>query len=337
MNDFRGRTYKPLMKSPNIRTKVPKKAQRDLRQMFTPDEQWFVDLDAASAIVGDESVGVIVEGDMVSPHLATLDIALGGGFVTGCVELYGEESVGKTALIGQILAAAQHEGRDVALVSSEYLDVPYLERLGVDTNRLFRFPASLNGDRMVDATAKLALGFVRIPGNVLAVDSLTAWRQKGQNDEEWNAWAYSLLSDFRDAASSRSFVFCTSQVRTRFAGAFPTMATKSSSKRLEDLFDVRLRIERHEVSDLSYRMSLSIESNVASSPFKLLELPATKGMGVNRGLALLEAAEAVGVLERRGAFLYFDDQLLGHGSVTAARLLEKNEEVFLSVYRRTVR
>src|SRR6202022_4483649 len=68
-----------------------------------------------------------------------LDIALGvGGVPRGrVIEIYGQESSGKTTLTLAIIASAQSNGGTAAFVGAEHaLDPVYAEKLGVKVNNL---------------------------------------------------------------------------------------------------------------------------------------------------------------------------------------------------------
>ncbi|MGL4854507.1 MAG: recombinase RecA, partial [Lentisphaeria bacterium] len=75
----------------------------------------------------------------ISTGALTLDIALGvGGVPRGrVIEIYGEESSGKTTICQHIISNAQKSGGKCAFIDTEHaLDPVYAESLGVDVNEL---------------------------------------------------------------------------------------------------------------------------------------------------------------------------------------------------------
>ncbi|HPG47967.1 MAG TPA: ATPase domain-containing protein, partial [Petrotogaceae bacterium] len=77
--------------------------------------------------------------DVIPSGCLSLDIALGiGGFPRGrIIEIYGNESSGKTTLALQALAQAQKKNGIAAFIDAEHaLDVEYAKKLGVDVDKL---------------------------------------------------------------------------------------------------------------------------------------------------------------------------------------------------------
>jgi len=85
------------------------------------------------AIDRSEKLAVVPTG--IKEFDKALDI---GGFPRGrIVELYGDESLGKTTLALQIVARFQKNGLPAAYIDMEHaLDIPYVKKLGVDCEKL---------------------------------------------------------------------------------------------------------------------------------------------------------------------------------------------------------
>jgi recombination protein RecA len=247
-----------------------------------------------------------------------IDVALGGGLNSGATELYGEESTGKTGLLGTIMAEAQQSELAVALCPTEYLDKKYLADTGVELEAL----ALIKGrtTKMLD----LAYRFVtQGPGYVLAFDSATGLRPK--KDMDW--WA--MMHDFLDATltdmSPGSCLVMVNQVRARksmdprkmFAGG-----TSSAAVKLADMFTTRLELTRENVSDEHYDLNVHVVSSVLRAPASYVRVPVTKGTGVDVWIDLVRAAAEVGVVEKRGNWYYYLGQRLGNGEWQAGQTLQ---------------
>lgn len=314
--------------------KASEKAQH--RAVSESERDKLAEFSALAAHAAEDSVGAV--DTFFRTGLVQLDMALGGGFIDGVTELCGPESVGKTAILGQAIAAAQAQGMDTALISSEYLDVYYLKNLGVDLNRLFMMRARGTPGLTYDLVHQFAVGFCSIPNNVLGIDSLTAVRNADQTDDGWSEMIFDLLTSLKERlTSSRSYVLATSQVRTKFVAGRPTAGTRSTLRRFEDLFDCRVHVDRMNVSDETYTMMATVESALLAGPGRYVEMPAKKGSGVLRGESLVIAAEVANVLERRGSYFYLDGGLIGQGVAEAGRVLGERRDLFDKVYRLVVR
>jgi archaellum biogenesis ATPase FlaH len=257
-------------------------------------------------------------GAVLRTGILSLDMALGGGLPSGVVELHGDESTGKTALMGSILAAAQRANRATALCPSEYLDQPYLETLGVDLNKLALIKGSLDGVHPV------MCDFVKSPDRVVAVDSLTALRPEDESPENWNWHVFQFLSGIRHFCGPGSLMMVTNQSRVRRSihpGRTLARGTETAARRFTDLFDVRLELGRDRVSRDEYTMVVNIEANVLSKPAVIVELPVKKGHGVQASLDTLRVALEHGAVEQAGSRYYIGGEELGHGEKDAAATL----------------
>lgn len=268
---------------------------------------------AASAQVEEAHVASAA----ISTRVPSLDIALGGGYPPGVVELWGKESVGKTALLGHAMVSAQEDGRDIALICTEYLDIPYFEVIGVDVSRLFvvrPFEDNLVGPGLEE----FALGFTQVPGNVLIVDSLTATRKLLQEDFEWNVAALELVEALAHESDPASLTIVSSQVRTKYYQGRPTARVRSASSRLVDLFSASLELSRTDVQETEYTLCVDVKANVLDRPGRYIEVPATKGSGVKVEHDLLDRLTSVSVLERVGNYWRMDGVSFGPGHRRAA-------------------
>lgn len=269
-----------------------------------------------------------------------LDYAI-RGIPPGVTEVSGPESCGKTALLGAMLAAAQQQGKKVALVATEDCDLEYWKALGVDTYELLLFEAE-DGDDAAD----LVVEFVRDPHRVVAIDSITAMRSlwwKGTPLEEWVDWrdlVQGIFEDVNEHCHWSSALLVSSQVRARksvdpvktFAGG-----TESASRSVLDLFSLRLELSRGGVQDETYTMSVNVLANVLAPPARLVELPSIKGRGINHDLDLIRFGSEMEVITRRGSWYRFFEQETHQGEEEAAAALKGSvvrDMILKEIYRK---
>lgn len=252
--------------------------------------------------------------------LLSLDVALGGGLPAGVSEIYGPDSSGKTAVLGQALASAQQAGLDAALISSEYLDIPYLAQLGVDLDKLYVVRPHTDA-LMSSDVEEFAVGFCQCPGTVLAIDSLTAHRHLFQDDAEWGFMVFKLLQILAHEVSFESWVLATSQVRTRYEKGRPTAKLKSASDKFTDLFSASIELSRAEVHEDSYTLVADIKSNTLARPGRVVELPAIKGFGVDRAKDMLQLLVAWEIATQSGPWFSVAGTSLGPGFDAAGEAL----------------
>lgn len=256
-----------------------------------------------------------------------LDLALYGGLPSGVTEIFGPQSVGKTALLGAILAGAQQQGKSTALVATEDLDSEYWQALGVDLHKLLIFQTEDARD-----IADLSANFLREPHSVLGIDSISALRIMEEDDIgpledyiKWKDMVLDLLKQVNEKVSIHSALVVTSQVRARksvdpaktFAGG-----TESASRGVLEEFQTRLELSRRDVQDKQYTMVVNVIANVFGPPAKLIELPVVKGTGVDLDLDLIELAVEFGLIEKKGSWYFIIDKFY-HGAYAAAEALKE--------------
>jgi len=164
-------------------------------------------------VLGDlEKPRVTTASFSTSTGIVSLDAALGGRLPSGAVEIFGEASSGKTTLLFDIIAAAQRSGMLVALCPSEYLDIPYMRKFGVDLNSLILITGNYGEDVLEGALHFLHTH--RVP-TLLALDSATGIRPEDDQPGMWMSMIDHFLSSALEALPNGSCVVMVNQVRMK--------------------------------------------------------------------------------------------------------------------------
>lgn len=257
--------------------------------------------------------------------IASLDMNLGGGLPNGLTEIYGEPSVGKTTLAGQIVAFNQLLGRQVAWVVADQVDVPYLKALGVQRKYL----PLITTEEVEDFLSSFGRAIV-------VIDSLTSVR-RGRDD--WNEWVFDYLQHLQGVMRQGQVIVAVGHVRSRLS-AHPGKAfaggVESAHRNFTDLFTCRLELSRRDVGTEEYKLVVRIVANILQSPSRYLEVSVKKGCGINVIHDLVHTGVSVGVLEKRGSYLYFRGEPLGRGINSAGYTLSKCPEVMEQLLREVV-
>ena len=264
-----------------------------------------------------------VMGFSSSTGIVGLDRALGGKLPSGAIEIYGDASTGKTTLVNTIMAQAQANDFSVALCPSEYIDFPYMRKMGVDLNSLVLLTG--NGGEAVLAGANSFLHAEKEFPCLLVIDSATGLRPEDDSPGNWKAMFYSFLNSATPKLGPRSCIVVTNQVRVRrsidprkmFVGA----ELDSTAKAIVDLFSARMMLERMDVMEDRYLMVVKIVASIFSVPSTAIYLPVIKGSGVNVPLDLLNVAIELGIIKKQGPWYEWRDHLLGPGTMAATTTL----------------
>lgn len=280
------------------------------------------------------------DGRVVRPAIAfqtgiiSLDYALGGGIPAGVVEVYGEESVGKTTLLASFIQGAQSQGRETALCMSEFFDKPRFAQMGICLDELLFLKG--NGEVVLG----LAADFVtRRNFRILFIDSMTGFRPE---DDEFDAWVHMVLAWLRHTSlyvGTDSAIVMVNQVRARkskepdkmFAGG-----TSSAARRVAGLFDTRLELSRESVTETTYDLVINIVSNTLARPSRYITLPVIKDKGIDVWRDLVRMAAGVGTLTKEGSWYYAGRNKLGQGEESVARILESNSDITQCVLEQTM-
>jgi RecA/RadA recombinase len=221
-----------------------------------------------------------------------------------------------------ILAHAQRSKYEVALCGSEYLDLPYMQKLGVDLNKL----PILTGNYAEDILEAAVRFQEERSHSVVAIDSATAMRPRDEQPGYWAACIDSYLETMLAALPRAACILMINQVRKRrsvdpskfFAGGTDSAAVKIAAQ-----FSARLELSRSEVSDNEYTMNVNIVANTLAAPGRVKPLPFVKGSGVDRELDYVR--NKLGSPEG-GWYKIYGQKV--HGERAAAALLRSDPEEF---------
>jgi hypothetical protein len=107
--------------------------------------------------------------------------------------------------------------------------------------------------------------------------------------------------------------------------------TESYGKRITPLLSTRLELSRTNVSDEKYTLVVDIVANLATPPASVLELPVTKGKGVDRWVDIVRVATGVGILTKRGPWYFWGRDAIGQGEKAVAKYLRLNPTDFTMI------
>lgn len=276
-------------------------------------------------------ISKIVPAISISTGIASLDISLGGGLPAGFIEIFGEESVGKTALAYSIIRQAQESSLRTVLLCGEFLDEPYLEKVGVDTSSLAVMRSGCGESVLEHAGILYSTGDI----DVLVVDSATGLRPKEDNGSGWRNMIYHWMSHLMPDIGLDKCVVMVNQVRAKrsidpsrfFAGGSDSVARK-----IAGMFDTRMELSRSSLSDSLYDLNINIVSNTLSRPGRIVTVPFVKGHGIDRWKDLVRVATSAGVLRKEGSWYRYGGEILAQGEGETARVL-KNSSIGVAVLK----
>ncbi len=276
----------------------------------------------------------------------SLDIALGvGGIPRGRIsEVYGPESSGKTTLCLHVIAESQRLGGVCGFVDVEHaLDSGYARKIGVDVDDLYVSQPDTGEQALEIAEALVRSGAM----DVVVVDSVAALVPRAEIEGEMGDSHMGLQARLMSQAlrklvgavktTDTSLIF-TNQLRQKIGIMFGNPETTPGGMALKFYSSVRLDVRRiqsiKQGSDvIGNRTRVTVRKNKVAAPFKVAEFDIMYNEGVSSEGDLLDLGVEFDIIEKRGAFYRFSDDLLGQGREAAKKHLNENPETALQIDR----
>jgi recombination protein RecA len=307
--------------------------QRDLEAAISSITKTFGD--GSIMRLGDAH---IVKIEVIPTGALALDLALGvGGLPRGrVIEIFGPESSGKTTLMLHVIANAQKAGGLAAFIDAEHaLDPGYARKLGVNLDELLVSQPD-SGEEALTICETLARSNAL---DVIVIDSVAALVPKAELEGEMGMATMGMQARLMSQAlrkltgvlsKAKTTCIFTNQIREKVGVMFGNPETTPGGKALKFYASVRIDIRRKEVikdsagTAIGNRVKTKVVKNKVAPPFAEAEFEIYFNQGINKPAGIIEVAIDHGVVEKRGAWLQFNGELIGQGKDAAQRaMIEK--------------
>src|SRR5467141_253667 len=309
------------------------------------------DLDAAISTItktfGDGSIMRLGEAnarvgiEVIPTGALGLDLALGvGGLPRGrVIEIFGPESSGKTTLMLHVIANAQKAGGLAAFIDAEHaLDPAYAKKLGVNLDDLLVSQPD-SGEEALSICETLARSNAL---DVIVIDSVAALVPKAELEGEMGMATMGMQARLMSQAlrkltallaKSKTTCIFTNQLREKVGVMFGNPETTPGGKALKFYASIRLDIRRKETikdatgNAVGNHVKVKVVKNKVAPPFAETEFDIIYNHGINKEGCILDVGIEHGVVDKKGAWLQFDGQLIGQGKDAAAKVLVEQPEL----------
>ena len=266
-----------------------------------------------------------------------LDRALGvGGYPRGrVVEVFGNESSGKTTLALHAIAQVQAQGGVAAFVDAEHaLDVSYARKLGVRIEDLLVSQPD-TGEQALEITEQLVRsGAV----DLVVVDSVAALVPRAEiegemGDAHMGVQARLMSQALRKltgaVSKSGTVIFFINQIRMKIGVVFGNPETTTGGNALKFYASVRMEIRRlGNLKDgdavIGTRTRVKVVKNKVAPPFHDTEFDVLYGQGISRAGEALDLAVTLGLAEKSGSHFLLDGERIGQGRERAVEWLREH-------------
>ena len=293
--------------------------------------------------------GAVAKIPSISTSALTLDMALGiGGVPRGrIVELFGPESSGKTTLVLHIIAEAQKNGGVCAFIDTEHaLDPGYAKKIGVDIDNLLVSQPDSGEEALIIADQLIRSNSL----DVIVVDSVAALAPRAELEGQIGDSHVGLQARLMSQAmrkmtgildKSKTVCIFTNQIREKIGVMFGNPETTPGGRALKFYSSVRLDIRRiaaiksGDSKVIGNRTRVKVVKNKVAPPFTEAEFDILYAEGISKEGAVIDAANDLGLLDKRGTWLSFEGQQVGQGR-DAARDNLRNDPALLAKIRDAV-
>ncbi len=276
-----------------------------------------------------------VKIDVIPTGALALDLALGvGGIPRGrVIEIFGPESSGKTTLMLHVIANAQKAGGLAAFIDAEHaLDPGYAKKLGVNLDDLLVSQPD-SGEEALTICETLARSNAL---DVVVIDSVAALVPKAELEGEMGMATMGMQARLMSQAlrkltailgKSKTTCIFTNQLREKVGVMFGNPETTPGGKALKFYASVRLDIRRKDTlkdaagNATGNHVRVKVVKNKVAPPFAEAEFDIIYNHGINKEGSILDVGIENGVVDKKGAWLQFEGELIGQGKEAAQKVM----------------
>ena len=287
--------------------------------------------------LGDREV---LQIEAISTGSIGLDIALGvGGVPRGrIIEIYGQESSGKTTLTLHLIAEAQKSGKICAFIDAEHaLDPIYAEKLGVNVKDLL-----ISQPDCGEQALEIADTLVRSSAvDLIIIDSVAALVPKAElegdmGDSHMGLQARLMSQALRkltaSISKSNSTVVFINQIRMKIGVMFGNPETTTGGNALKFYASVRMEIKRiGSIKDkedmVGNQVRVKVVKNKVAPPFKEVEFDIMYGEGISKVGELVDIGVKLGLIDKSGSWFSYEGQKIGQGKENVKNFLKENPSI----------
>ncbi len=291
-----------------------------------------------------------MEVEVVPVGVISVDLALGGGIPYGrVVEIYGNESSGKTTFANHVIAQVQRRGGVAAFVDAEHaLDPDYAKKLGVKIDDLLISQPD-SGEQALDIVETL----VRSNSvDVIVVDSVAALTPKAELEGEMGDSHMALQARLMSQAlrkltaiisKSHCIVIFINQTRHKIGVFFGSPETTTGGNALKFYASLRIELKRAaqiKKGDVTVgnRTKMKVVKNKIAPPFRTAEFDIIYSeAGISISGDAVDQGMLYGVVTKSGNTFSYGDVKLGVGRENAKAFLRENPKVLREIIDKTLK
>lgn len=284
--------------------------------------------------------------NVVNSGSVSLNMALGiGGYLRGrIVEIFGQESSGKTTLCLHAIANIQKAGGKALFIDAEHsLDTRYAESLGVKIDELLISQPDF-GEQALDIVDMFTKSNLI---DIIVIDSVAALIPQKELEGEIGDNVIGLHARIMSQAmrkisgvcsKTNTLIIFTNQIRQKIGVMFgsPNVTTGGNalkfyaSQRLEVIRTGNLKVGEVIMGNTT---KVKVVKNKVAPPKKEALFNIVFGKGIDTDSEIIELAKEDKIIKQSGSWFKYQDNSIAQGIASAIMWLNENPDIKESIYK----
>jgi recombination protein RecA len=275
-----------------------------------------------------------------------LNMALGvGGYPKGrIIEIYGQESSGKTTLAIHAIAEAQKLGGKCAMIDAEHaFDKSYAEALGVKVDDLYISQPDY-GEQALEIADRLILSGAF---SIVVIDSVAALVPKTELQGEMGDSKMGLHARLMSQAlrkmtgtisKTKTVLIFINQLREKIGIVYGSPYVTTGGNALKFFASIRLDVAKSANGKMmdgeeqfGTKTKVKVVKNKVAPPFKMAEFDIIFGEGIDYVGEVVDAAAEYKIIQKAGSWYSYKGSNIAQGREATKKFFKDNEEVLKEI------
>jgi recombination protein RecA len=275
--------------------------------------------------------------------LLNQDIGTGGYPYGKIIEIFGEESSGKTTIALHAVRECQKIKKIAAYMDLENaLNVTYAKEIGVDENKLLILTPK-DGEEAFDIIKRLISENI----GLIVIDSVSTLIPKAELEGEVGIQSMGLHARLmskglriinNELIKSDTIIIFINQLRQKISmfGSFGNPETTTGGNALKFIASIRIRLKKVGKIEkngkyIGIETQTEIIKNKLSAPYKKSRLEIMFTGGIQKEREILDLAVENNIVDKSGGWYSYKDKKMGNGKENAVKFFSENYDIFTEI------